>query len=345
MPGGHDRTFPGPRRSGISAGMAPQPLTIWCNAKLPEAARAELLAGTSDHRLVFSTQVAGNLDAGGPDPSLAQADVAFGQPDPRQVIELDRLRWVHLTSAGYTRYDRRDVREMLRGRGAVLTNSSGVFDEACAQHVLAMMMAEARQLPAGWRNQAGDKGWPAAQIRRRSHLLNGQAVLILGFGAIARRLVELLAPFGMNITGVRRSPRGDEPVPCRPVSELAALLPHADHVVNILPSSPETEQLMNADMLGAMKPHAVFYNIGRGDTVDQYALRTALDTDLLAAAYLDVMTPEPLPPDESLWTTKNCHITPHTAGGSADEFERLIRHFMSNLRQFEVGKPLADRVM
>ena len=89
----------------------------------------------------------------------------------------------------------------------------------------------------------------------------------------------------------------------------------------------------------------MFYNIGRGTTVDQSALLDALHTGKLSAAYLDVTNPEPLPPDHPLWSAPNCYITPHTAGGHHDEFERLARHFIDNLRRFERGEELVDRIV
>ena len=94
-----------------------------------------------------------------------------------------------------------------------------------------------------------------------------------------------------------------------------------------------------------MKPGAIFYNIGRGTTVDQTALLNALKSGRLSAAYLDVTDPEPLPKDHPLWSVPNCYITPHTAGGHAEEFERLATHFLNNLKRFEEGKALVDRVI
>jgi phosphoglycerate dehydrogenase-like enzyme len=94
-----------------------------------------------------------------------------------------------------------------------------------------------------------------------------------------------------------------------------------------------------------MKPTAIFYNLGRGDTVDQAALIAALSTNRLRAAYLDVTNPEPPPPDSPLWHLPNCHITPHTAGGHADEFQRLAAHFLANLRRYDEGQKLLDQVI
>lgn len=321
------------------------PLTIWCNAHLTEPAMRELREGLGAHRLVLPADRTMNLVAGQPDPLLARADVAFGQPDPRQVVELANLRWIHLTTAGYTRYDTDAVRAALRARGAALTNSSSVYDEPCAEHVLAMMLAVGRRLPQCWAEQAGGRPWKSIEHRLECRLLVGQSALLLGFGAIGRRLVELLAPFRMNLVAVRRNVSGSEPIPTFPVERARELVARADHVIDLLPANAGTEQFFNADLIGAMKSTAIFYNVGRGTTVDQYALRTALDVGRIAGAYLDVTDPEPLPADDPLWTTPNCRITPHTAGGHHDEFERLVRHFLENLRRFTSGQRLNDRIM
>jgi phosphoglycerate dehydrogenase-like enzyme len=326
--------------------MTPTRLTIWCNPRFPEPALELLRDGTRAHRVVFaSASKESSLVGGAPDPLLDEADVAFGQPDPDQLLSAMRVKWVHLNSAGYTRHDRDDLREALRARGAVLTNSSSVYDEPCAQHLLAMMLGLARQLPQSLLDQRGARPWRAAEHRAHCRLLTGQTVLILGFGAIARRLVELLAPFRMHLVATRRSPRGDEPIRVAPEDQTDALLPAADHVVNILPANAGTERFFTAGRFGLMKPGAVFYNVGRGTTVDQPALAAALSDRRLAAAYLDVTDPEPLPPDHLLWRAPNCFITPHTAGGHHDEFERLVGHFVENLRRFERGEALRDRVI
>ena len=148
----------------------------------------------------------------------------------------------------------------------------------------------------------------------------------------------------MHVICVRRRPRGDEPVEVVPESKLDELLPHADHVVNILPENAGTVGFFDARRLRSIRPGAAFYNIGRGTTVDQDALRAALEDGRLSAAYLDVTDPEPLPPDHPLWSAPDCFITPHTAGGRDDEFSQLVRHFLDNLRRLEAGHDLLDRV-
>jgi phosphoglycerate dehydrogenase-like enzyme len=322
------------------------PLTIWCNAGLDADSAAALHRGVQPHRLIVSTASASNLVAGGADPQLEQADIAFGQPDPQQLIALPNLRWVHITSAGYTRYDTAEFRAAIAARNTSFTNSSSVYAEPCAQHVLAMIMAVARQLPAALDEQRTRRGWPSKAIRSNCYLLDEQMVLIYGLGAIGRRLAGLLAPLRMQIIGVRRSTAAAAGEAIRTVTPLDAdaLLPQADHVVNILPASPSTQHFFNADRLARMKPSAVFYNIGRGTTVDQAALLGVLQQERIAAAYLDVTDPEPLPPEHPLWTLPNCCITPHAAGGHRQEFQRLVHHFLANLRRFDQGKPLLDRL-
>ncbi|MBL8187357.1 MAG: D-2-hydroxyacid dehydrogenase, partial [Acidobacteria bacterium] len=189
-----------------------------------------------------------------------------------------------------------------------------------------------------------ERGWPFYPTRAASRLLKGQTVLLLSFGHIARRIAELLAPLGMNLVAVRRRVVGDEPIRVLPESEMDSLLPTADHIINVLPASAETKNFLNAERLSLVKPGAILYNVGRGTTVDQTALREALLSGRLAAAYLDVTEPEPLPPDDPLWTTPNCFITPHSGGGHSDEMERLVDHFLENFRRFAGGHELLNRV-
>jgi phosphoglycerate dehydrogenase-like enzyme len=321
-------------------------LTIWCNAKFNESDTQLLVEGTRAHRLIFSASASASvLQRGQPDPELAAADVAFGQPDEGQCLASSRLRWVEVTSAGYTRYDTPEFRETFRARGAAFTNVSDVFADPCAQHVLAMMLALGRQLLPSFRDQLTTHAWEYTDRRYQSRLLTGQNVLLLGYGAIGRRLVELLAPFKMNVTAVRRQTRSERGVRIIPEESLSTALAAADHVVNILPDNASTRNFINARRLACFKPGARFYNVGRGATVDERALLEALRSGRIGEAYLDVFETEPLPPDHAFWTLPNCFITPHTAGGRHDQDTAIIRHFLRNLEAFERGGEMVDRVV
>jgi phosphoglycerate dehydrogenase-like enzyme len=323
--------------------MTQTPLIIWCNNDFTAMDQAEvdlLREGTTAHQLLlFNDHGPESLAA------LQQAQIAFGYPPPEVVLRAESLRWLQLNSAGYSDFDHEDIKTELKRRGVVMTNSSAVFDEPCAQHLLAMITSLARQLPNALDEQRGDRAWSMLPFRSQSRLLNGQTVLMLGFGAIARRLVELLTPLNMRLLAVRRHVTGDELIDVFEISRVEELLPLANHVVNILPANEQTKSFLNHSRLKLLKPGAILYNIGRGVTLDQDALLQELRNGRIAAAYLDVTDPEPLPADNPLWTTPNCYITPHTGGGHANEKERQVRHFLENLRRFENNEELLNRVI
>jgi phosphoglycerate dehydrogenase-like enzyme len=321
-------------------------MNIWCNMPLPAPLRDVLEKGVGRHKLIGSPLAAiGNSPGDAPDPTLEGADIAFGQPHAGQCAALAGLRWIHLSSAGYTGFAEPLIKTALIDRAAVLSTSSSVYAEPCAQHALAFLLAHTRQLRDAWEDQQQTRAWPKATIRRNSQLLAGQTVFLIGMGSIARRLCALLAPFGLDLVGFRRRPTGSEPVTTLPLDDLDAQLPRADFVVDLLPGAPETNGFFSAARLGAMKPGSVFLNIGRGTTVDQDALISALTGGVLAAAYLDVTEPEPLPIDHPLWTAPHCTITPHTAGGHSNETQRLVAHFLDNLARHDAEQPLRDRVV
>ncbi|HVW21397.1 MAG TPA: D-2-hydroxyacid dehydrogenase [Opitutaceae bacterium] len=321
-------------------------MTIWSNAKFSPAATRLLEDGLAGHRLLRSSVPSAAILAGAPpDPAMAEADVAFGQPDPGDCLRYSRVRWVQVTTAGYARYDNDAFREGFRARGAAFTNSSSVFAEPAAQHVLAMILAFARQLLPSYRDQLADRSWHMNERRYASRLLAGQTVLLLGYGAIARRVAELLGPFGCTIYAIRRQARSETSARIIAEADLTRVLPQADHIVNVLPDSEATRKWVNARRLACCKKGARFYNVGRGSTVDQEALAEALTRGPLGGAYLDVTEPEPLPPGHALWSAPNCYITPHTAGGRDDQDEALVRLFLRNLGAFAQGQPLADRIV
>jgi phosphoglycerate dehydrogenase-like enzyme len=320
-------------------------LTVFTDLQAEPALIQRLREGIHPHVLVLPGRTASSVLAEvPPDPAMAEADIAFGQPAVAGVLAAEKLKWLQVSSAGYTRYDTPEFRAAAKARGWMVTNSSSVYDQACAEHAFAFLFAQSRMLPRGLatRTPNGSPEWWA--IRRGSRLLEGQSVLLVGYGAIGERLVELLAPFKMRITAMRRTPRGDEGIPTVAMDGLPAALAEADHVINLLPDNAESRGFFDAERFAQMKRGAVFYNIGRGTTVDQDALNDAL-AEHLAAAWLDVTDPEPLPDDHPLWQRANCHITPHTAGGYEGETAVLIERFLENFGRFLKGEALRDRVI
>jgi phosphoglycerate dehydrogenase-like enzyme len=319
---------------------------IFSDAALDESSARILQEGLAPHELIIpKKQVASVLSAPEPDPAFPLADIAFGQPDLESIQRSERLKWIQISSAGFTRYDTAEFRAFAAERGLIVTNSSSVYAAACAEHVFAFMLAQSRLLPQALPSHAANGSAEWFRLRSGSVSLRGQSVVILGFGGIATELLKLLAPFEMRITALRRQPRGNEGVLTVTPEQLPAALATADHVINILPDNEASRNFIDAARLAQMQSGALFYNIGRGTTVDQAALAEALDSGHLAAAWLDVTEPEPLPADHPLRLQPHCHITPHIAGGHRGESGTLVRHFLANWSKFLRGEPLADRIM
>lgn len=321
-------------------------MNIYVDLALSAGALESLRAGTVGHQLLFPrTPGTSVLVAPETDPEFTVADVAFGQPDPQAVAEAPRLKWIHVSSSGITRYDNPWFRALMAERQIMVSNSASVYCEPCAVHALGFILAQVRNLLSALSSRAANGSSEWNELRNSSGTLRGETVLILGFGAIGKRLAQLLLPLGANVVAYRRHARGDEVVPVVRELELAAALGQARHIVNILPDSSETWHFFDAARFAAIGPGTTFYNIGRGTTVDQEALFKALRSGRLQAAWLDVTDPEPLPDDHPLRQEPNCFITPHVAGGHADETSSLARHFVENFRRFVGGVPLEDRVM
>jgi phosphoglycerate dehydrogenase-like enzyme len=245
------------------------------------------------------------------------------------------IRWLHSMSAGVDS----PVFAMFLDRGARLTTSSGATASPIAGTVMLYLLALSRNLPGWLRAQAAHE-WSSASFRD----LEGQRVVVVGYGPIGQEVVRLATAFRMDPVVVRRSAFGDEPCPVRPLAELADAVSDADAVVVALPLAPETRGIVSAEVIAAMPPHAVFVNVGRGELVDQAALTDALASARLAGAGLDVFDPEPLPPDDALWDLPNVIISPHSSGSSDATTARVAEIFLDNLGRFVRGEPLRNEV-
>ena len=187
-------------------------LTIWCNnlfTPLQGEEKQWLKEQVGEHDFYLFEPSENGMD-GESGNILRKADIAYGSPYPKAVLEAENLKFVQLNSAGYTAFDTEKVKQSLAERGIILANSSSVYNEPCAQHLLAMMMGLARKLPQSLDEQRDAKSWKMHEFRRQISLLHHERVLIFGFGAIALRLVELLTPLKMELIGVRRHVKGNE---------------------------------------------------------------------------------------------------------------------------------------
>ena len=245
-----------------------------------------------------------------------------------------RLKWLSTIYAGLDAFPL----DLMRERGTVLTNGVGINTIAVAEYAVMAVLTAAKGYPEVVR----------AQDRREwlfvspgvTELYESKA-LIVGYGAIGRAIGERLKGFGVEVTGVRRSPDG-EPGVIGP-ADWKPRLREFDWVILIAPSTSETQALIGAGELAAMKPSAWLINFARGTLVDQPALIDALERKAIAGAFLDVTDPEPLPPDNPLWGLAT--ISMHLSGRAQTRmFQRSAALFLDNLARYRAGEPLRNQV-
>ncbi|MDA0240711.1 MAG: D-2-hydroxyacid dehydrogenase, partial [Proteobacteria bacterium] len=215
-----------------------------------------------------------------------------------------------------------------------VTSMRGIHGPQMAEMAILMMLSHARHLPWSIRNQ--DK---ARYARRPGRLLEGKTVGILGVGVIADALAARLRPFGTRVVGITTRPR-DLPDYDAIVTrvDLVQVVGEFDFLVVLIPYTADTEKIINAEVLAAMKPDAYLVNLARGEVIDDDALIAALEADRIGGAALDVFWEEPLPADHPYWTTKNVLITPHH-GGMVEEYgDQAIPLITHNMRCFLSGK-------
>jgi phosphoglycerate dehydrogenase-like enzyme len=262
----------------------------------------------------------------------------------KQLKDAKKLKWIHSTAAGVAQL----MYPELRDSGILVTNPREVFSVPMAEHTMGLLLALARNFPDSVRQQDRSH-WSQQELwDKPQHLseLNGQVLLIVGYGSIGRELARRAKAFDMRVWGVTRSGEGDLTHAERIVaaSRLDEVLPQADFVVIAAPETPETKHLMGTRQLARMKPGARLINVARGSLLDESALVRALSSGALGGAALDVAETEPLPPESPLWKTPNLFITPHTSAISDRLWNRETSLFMELLERWFDGREMFNRV-
>lgn len=251
------------------------------------------------------------------------------------------LRWFQQSGAGadwLLRYPEAVQQDF------VLTSASGVHPINISEHVLAFMTAFARSLHDAIKNQQRHE-WHRPELNQVFELA-GKNLLVIGVGAIGSRIAQVASALGMRVLGLRRdSAKSMEAVSVMyGPDQLLEVLPKADFVVLTVPLTHETNGMIGATELAAMKPTAYLINVGRGGTVQESALVDALAEGTIAGAGLDVFEQEPLPEDSLLWEMGNVIITCHYSGLTPDYQDRALGIFLDNLRRYRTGRPLLNVV-
>jgi phosphoglycerate dehydrogenase-like enzyme len=277
---------------------------------------------------------------------LPECEIAFTPTiDRAEFPSLARLRWVQSPAAGVGSL----LFPELVASPVVLTSARGIRARSMAEHVIAVTLALARQLPAAFRFQTQHR-WGQDALEGASTAIvpvAGRCMGIVGLGSIGVEIAKLAAPLGLRVRGIRR--RTDGAVPdgveeVLPPERLHDLLAWSDIVVLAAPLTAATRGLVGAAEVAAMKRGAFLINIGRGRLVVDDAVVDGLARGQIGGAALDVFTHEPLAPASPYWDAPNVIVTPHVSGAMADYWTPLVGLFSENLRRFERGEALINQV-
>ena len=268
------------------------------------------------------------------------AQVILGNVPAAMLHGSPALEWLQTNSAGVEPY----IRPGVLAGDTLLTNATGAYGLAIAEHMLGMLLELFKKLEL-YRDAQKSGAW---QSQGAVKAVYGSTVLVLGMGDIGGEFAARCKALGAKVIGVRRSPR-----PCPEyadevhlLEDLDSLLPQADVVAITLPGTDATRGLMSRERLAKMKEGAVLLNVGRGFIVDTEALCDALERGHLSGAGVDVTDPEPLPPTHRLWNIPTAVVTPHISGfyHLRETHERIVDIFLENLRHFQAGEPLRNLV-
>jgi phosphoglycerate dehydrogenase-like enzyme len=276
---------------------------------------------------------------------LRDAEIAIGSTlPPDELARASQLKWVHSPAAAVHQFM---VPEFIASP-AMLTNGRAVFGATVAEHVIALILALARQLPACLRFQTR-RIWGQQLLwnsATRPKTIAGATLGLVGLGAIGSAVAERAKAVGMKVVAVRQHPEkpAENVTAVYGPQEIAKLLGQSDFVVLSAPVTPASRNLIDAERLTLMKPTSCLINVGRGALVDEVALTKALQAKQITGAALDVFEEEPLPQDSPLWALENLLITPHCAGFIENLWERHVEEISANLRRYLAGQPLVGLV-
>jgi phosphoglycerate dehydrogenase-like enzyme len=261
----------------------------------------------------------------------------FGAPASRNffvsLLKAPALKWVQSAAAGF---DNPAFKSLIANGARLTTNNAQAV--SMAEYVLWGVLDHFQRGPDR-RAAQGRHDWTRPAYRE----IGRMNWLIIGFGAIGQAVAVRAGAFGAHVTGVRRTP-GAHPAAQAMATpdQVVSLLPDADVVVLLVPLSPATTHLVDADFLAAMKPGSILVNVGRGDLVDEPALLAALDAGKPEHALLDVFHEEPLPADSRFWDHPRVTLTGHASSIGDGLGPRGDTLFLDNLERYLTGQPLLN---
>jgi len=265
----------------------------------------------------------------------ADFEIVFG--DPRLIrhliASLPQLRWVQSAYAGVELLLDPSLR-----RDYTLTNARDVFGGLMSEYVFGYLLNHERRIFERYQAQQEHR-WDGST----TGMLRGKTIGLLGVGSIGAHLARTAKFFEMTVRGYTRSSESCPDVDLYFHDDyLLDFAKGLDYLVSVLPKTSETRHIVDAALLEALPPHAIFVNVGRGSALDESALIRALETKKIAAAVLDVFEQEPLPKEHPFWNTPNLLLTFHTSAPSLPE--DMAKLFIENYHRFVNNEELIYRV-
>ncbi|MFA9502509.1 NAD(P)-dependent oxidoreductase [Natrinema sp. H-ect1] len=271
---------------------------------------------------------------------IPQARVVTGISIDEALLErADRLELFACTFAGTDHVPM----DALADRGVTVTNAGGIHAPGIAEQTIGNMLVFARRLHEGWRRKENGE-WRHFQ----SHEFTDSTVTVVGLGSIGQAVVQRLAGFEVETIGIRYTPEKGGPtdeVLGFDEDDVHEAFARSDYVVLACPLNDLTRGLVGEAELATLPPNAVIVNAARGGIVDTDALLSALQSEGIRGAALDVTDPEPLPADHPLWDLENCLITPHTGGHTPKHWDRLADIVAGNLAALDAGGEIENAVL
>ena len=264
-----------------------------------------------------------------------EALMAYGAP-PGLLPAMPKLRWAQSMTAGVEGW----IALPDLPANLTLTCARGTHRESMPENIIGALFYVAKPYAAAVENQKQSK-WAHGVAQP----LTGKTLGILGLGAISQEVARLATALGMRVIGTKRRPE--------PMANVAEVLPaertpevlaQSDFLLLLLPATQETDNFINAERLGMMKPSAWLLNFGRGHLIKDDDLIAAVKAKKIAGAMLDVFRQEPLPADHPFWTTEGIIVLPHIGGPHPQRDRIVARLFVDNLGRFLDGKPLKEVV-
>lgn len=249
---------------------------------------------------------------------------------------MDRLPNLEIIANFGVGYDGIDL-EYCAGRGIVVTNTPDVLTEEVADTTLGLLLATVRELSAAESYLRAGR-WAAEGAYPLTGTMRDRSVGILGMGriglAIARRLEAMQVPVAYH----SRRQRSD--ISNRYFADLKSMAEAVDTLIVVVPGTPETANMVDADILKALGADGILINVGRGSVVDEPALIEALAARTIRAAGLDVFAKEPHVP-EALLELDNAVLLPHVGSASVHTRDGMGQLMIDNLTQwFATGQPI-----